>query len=515
LGREESELIGKSDFDHNPKEQAEVFWAMDDEVFETRQENINIEKTDNRWGETRWVESRKSYYETSSGEPYIIGVLTDITKLEEQKRLIKAAELKAREASISKSQFLANMSHEIRTPMNGIMGMSELLLTSELNARQTDFANIINRSGEALLTIINDILDFSKAEAGKIELDIQPFHLRNCIEDVTALLASTITETGLDLLVRIQPGLPKMFMGDAGRIRQVLTNIIIAGSNILIIDDNPINRSILKEQLSHWRCESAAVESSQLGLAVLQKAFEKNIKIDLIILDYQMPGQNGEDFYRAKQKREAFADIPVIMLSSIDSCELRHRMKSLDINGFITKPARSSVLYDAIADAVCGPIILAEKNTNPPDINLTARPSPLVTAKHVDVLIAEDNEVNQIYASYVMEELGLTFETAPNGKIAVEKWQQLSPKAVLMDISMPEMNGYEATQAIRDIEKAQGLTPTLIIAVTAHSMQGDKHACLKNGMDDYLSKPLAIKALKQCLESWDVLMNQSSERKQA
>lgn len=203
------------------------------------------------------------------------------------------------------------------------------------------------------------------------------------------------------------------------------------------------------------------------------------------------------------------------MLSSIDSCELRHRMKSLDINGFITKPARSSVLYDAIADAVCGPIILAEKNTNPPDINLTARPSPLVTAKHVDVLIAEDNEVNQIYASYVMEELGLTFETAPNGKIAVEKWQQLSPKAVLMDISMPEMNGYEATQAIRDIEKAQGLTPTLIIAVTAHSMQGDKHACLKNGMDDYLSKPLAIKALKQCLESWDVLMNQSSERKQA
>ena len=228
-----------------------------------------------------------------------------------------------------------------------------------------------------------------------------------------------------------------------------------------------------------------------------------------------MPGQNGEDFYRAKQKREAFADIPVIMLSSIDSCELRHRMKSLDINGFITKPARSSVLYDAIADAVCGPIILAEKITNPPDINLTARPSSLVTAKHVDVLIAEDNEVNQIYASYVMEELGLTFETAPNGKIAVEKWQQLSPKAVLMDISMPEMNGYEATQAIRDIEKAQGLAPTLIIAVTAHSMQGDKHACLKNGMDDYLSKPLAIKALKQCLESWDVLMNQSSERKQA
>jgi len=119
LGREESELIGKSDFDHNPKEQAEVFWAMDDEVFETRQENINIEKTVNRSGKTLCVESRKSYYETSNGEPYIIGVLSDITELEEQKEIIKRAELKARQASISKSEFLANMSHEIRTPMNG------------------------------------------------------------------------------------------------------------------------------------------------------------------------------------------------------------------------------------------------------------------------------------------------------------------------------------------------------------------------------------------------------------
>lgn len=630
LGREESELIGKSDFDHNPKEQAEVFWAMDDEVFETRQENINIEKTVNRSGKTLCVESRKSYYETSNGEPYIIGVLSDITELEEQKEIIKRAELKARQASISKSEFLANMSHEIRTPMNGIMGMSELLLTSELNARQTDFANTINRSGEALLTIINDILDFSKAEAGKIELDVHPFHLRNCIEDVTALLASTITETGLDLLLRIQPGLPPMFMGDAGRIRQILTNIIgnavkfthsghvyidvrgdivddlakleiqvidtgigidadklehvfekfnqvdgsttrkyggtglglsiskhladlmsgdisvkstlgegttfsislplpiaeavetkkkrpklnIAGSNVLIIDDNPINRSILKEQLSHWRCKSVGVESSQLGLALLQKAFDKKVKIDLIILDYQMPDQNGEDFYRAKQKREEFADIPVIMLSSIDSCELRNRMTSLNISEFMTKPARSSHLYDSIANAIHGSTVLPEKIET---VQHAREPSPSSrpSDEHIDVLIAEDNEVNQLYVSYVMEDLGLSYKIVPNGKIAVETWQELSPKVILMDISMPEMNGYEATGIIRNIEKDQNLAPTPIIAVTAHSMKGDEKTCLDNGMDDYLSKPLALKRLKRCLENWGVLMNNPSSRKQA
>jgi len=218
-----------------------------------------------------------------------------------------------------------------------------------------------------------------------------------------------------------------------------------------------------------------------LGLAVLQKAFEKNVKIDLIILDYQMPNQNGEDFYRAKQEREEFADIPVIMLSSVDSCELRRRMVSLNINGFITKPAKSSVLYDAIADAVYGPKVLVEKVEKHHEMGLAAKPSPPAMAHDIDVLIAEDNEVNQIYARYVMEELGLTFEIVPNGKIAVEKWQQLSPKAVLMDISMPEMNGYEATHAIRGLEQEQGLDPTPIIAVTAHSMKGDKQKCLELG----------------------------------
>lgn len=627
-GFQREELIGKSDFDFHPIEQAQIFTEIDEKVFKTRKEIVNLEENSNKQGEVRWVEARKSYYETTNGVPYLIGVITDVTELERQKKASQIAEHKARQASISKSQFLANMSHEIRTPMNGIMGMSEVLLNSGLTPRQTDMANIITRSGNALLTIINDILDFSKAESGQIELDSAPFHLRDCIEDVTTLLASTISDTGLDLLVRIQPDLPPRFTGDVGRIRQILTNIIgnavkfthtgyvlvdvggeiiddvanlnlqvidtgigiakdkldhifekfiqadgsttreyggtglglsiskqltelmggkitvtseigagtnfsialplsvdaasekkikstdlnIAGSNVLIIDDNPVNRDILIEQLKYWKCNTAAVQSSKIGLTVLKKALDKKVKIDLVIVDYQMPEESGEDFCRAKQKQPELADIPVIMLSSVDGSELRARMNSLNISNFLTKPAKSSVLHDAIAQEVCGPVVSSL------DIEASSCDTNIITPacasfkdrvadgeSHIDILIAEDNEVNQIYACHVMEELGLSYKIVPNGKIAIDKWRLLSPRAILMDISMPVMNGYEATQAIREIEKSEGLRSTPIIAVTAHSMKGDDKVCLEKGMDDYLSKPLSMASLKQCLNKWGAI----------
>lgn len=550
-----------------------------------------------------------------------IGIRIDI-------RDIKKAELDAKAAARSKTEFLANISHEIRTPMNGVMGMTELLLSSELTPRQTDFVNMISRSGHALLTIINDILDFSKAESGQIELESVPFNLRNCIEDVTTLLASTITETGLDLLVRIQPDIPSTFIGDVGRIRQILTNIVgnavkftheghvlidvsgdiladkaslkiqvidtgigiptdklhhvfgkfnqadssttrqyggtglglaisqqltelmggsisvtsevgtgtnfsitlslpvseevavqkrpeqnIAGSNILIIDENAVNRDILTEQLRYWQCKTAAVKSSKLGLAVLHKAFEKKVKIDLVIVNYQMTAENGEDFCRKIRNRIEFADIPVIILSSVDAGNLHSRLETLNVSSFITKPVRSSVLHEAIAQAVDRPVVSTQQNASTSHEVVkdqsthieVSSPSNESKVNHVEVLIAEDNEVNQMYAGYVMEQLGLTYEIVPNGRIAVEKWKLLSPRIILMDISMPEMNGHEATQNIREIEKRTGLSRTPIIAVTAHSMKDHDLVCLESGMDEYLSKPLSIKTLQKCLETYGVV----------
>jgi len=471
LDKPKEYMIGKTDYDITPEEQSDVFWEKDNEVFETQKTNINIETTTNGDGETVWVESKKSYFKNAKGEEFIFGVLTDVTLLKNREFELEDAWSSAKSAERAKSQFLANMSHEVRTPMNGILGMTELLGQCELSAQQKDFVGIIQRSGDALLTIINDILDFSKIEAGQLIIDPAPFDMKDCIEDVMALLAPKVAESGIDLLLRIQPNLPETYLGDAGRIRQILTNLIgnavkftaqghvyievsgsvennmasltisvkdtgigiapeklgkvfdkfnqadasttriyggtglglniarelvelmggelkvtsevgkgsnfyftldlpyqettktpqqedadISGLRVLVVDDNEINRMILTEQLKHLGCKSVAVESVRLGIAFLHKAAEKNVNLDLIITDYQMPELNGEDFVRMIKKTPNLQDIPAIMLSSVNKSELISSMTDLGIDAFLTKPTRASALINTIAKA-CKPVI--------------------------------------------------------------------------------------------------------------------------------------------------------------
>ncbi len=568
---------------------------------------------------------------------YTIGMGVEITDLKAREKELKKARIAEENSNRAKSEFLANMSHEIRTPMNGIMGMAQLLANGDLNKRETEFVNVIERSGQALLTIINDILDFSKIEAGHIVLDEAPFLLRESIEDVTTLLSSAVADTGVDLLLRVQPDLPTTYVGDVGRFRQVMTNLIgnavkftheghvlievsgqevsgrmnftikisdtgigipadklehifekfsqvdgsttreyegtglglsiannlvdlmggtitakstvgkgseftlqfslaphdpipakpripanVTGANILVIDDNSVNRDIIKEQMQFWKCRCIAVESAKLGLAVLEKAHEKGIKIDLVIVDYQMPKMTGEDFVRAMKIDSKYDHIPTIMLSSVDQGELQKRMSNLGVQQFLTKPARSSVLLGAVGDAIYNRRKVSQGSSTGV---IDKKPSPSVRSanalqsnnvlqdNHVDVLIAEDNDVNQIYIRYIMEDMGLTYKIVPNGRIAVDKWKLLSPKVVLMDISMPDMNGYEATKAIRKLEEKTGAPRTPIIAVTAHTLKGDSDHCFENDMDDYISKPLAISTLTQKLEKWGVMLTEEAKRK--
>ena len=559
-----------------------------------------------------WWKIINKYY--PSDNTYV-GIRIDVSNLKE-------AELKAEAAALSKSRFLANMSHEIRTPMNGIMGMAQLLESSDLPPRQRDFVNVITRSSNALLTILNDILDFSKIEAGQLELADDPFILRDSIEDVTALLATKVDDEEVDLLLRVQPDLPSSYVGDAGRLRQVLTNLLgnalkfthkghvlidvsgdckdgiaslrfkvedtgigiaeekveaifdkftqadtsttrkyggtglglniardlvelmggelsleseldqgscfyftinlpihadlvkrkfsnvsIKGAKILIVDDNLDNRNILTEQLDYWGCKSAAVESVRRAMSVLARAQERNIKFDCILVDYQMPDLSGEDFVKLVNNTPAYSDIPLIMLSSVDRTDLQTRMSGLGVSSFMTKPTRASALMDALSTAINkggnNPLTgstLPKASSNP---NAVSSIHPL--NNQIDVLIAEDNDVNQMYARYVVEELGLSYKIVPNGASAVEKWKLFKPKLILMDISMPELNGYEATTAIRHFESALNRPRTPIIAVTAHSLKGVKEKCLQHDMDGYLSKPLAISSLKDCLHKWGLI----------
>ncbi|WP_136618355.1 MULTISPECIES: response regulator [Mesorhizobium] len=544
---------------------------------------------------------------------------------------------KAEAADRAKSEFLANMSHEIRTPMNGVLGMAELLAKTDLTARQKTFTDVIVKSGNALLTIINDILDFSKINAGQLTLDPAPFRLSEAVEDVATLVSARVAEKNLELIVRVDPRLPAHVVGDAGRFRQIITNLLgnavkftekghvlidvggeivndvvqlkvrvedtgigipaeklqnvfekfaqvdgsstrrhegtglglaiaarlvdlmagkigveseigrgsvfwfavplpahhaaardeivpvdVTGARVLVIDDNPVNREILLEQLRSWSFDCAAAESGAVGLAFLDRAFQLGAAVDCIILDYQMPGMNGADVARAIASDSRLSSIPVVLLTSVDQVDFGKMIIDFGIAAHLTKPARSAILLGTVisvvqkarsqvgkAQFVREPIVQAAPAAAPaftvirgPAMPAAAVPESTTTPNGpIDILIAEDNDVNQLVFGQILNGLGLSYRIAGNGRTAVEMYRALRPKLILMDVSMPEMNGYEATRAIRAMETSTD-THIPIIGVTAHALKGDRDKCIESGMDDYLPKPVSPDRLGTKIGTW-------------
>ena len=406
-------------------------------------------------------------------------------------RVAKEAALKA---DVAKSQFLATMSHEIRTPMNGILGMAELLQSSKLEKQQQQFVETISSSGEALLTIINDILDFSKIEAGKLELENSPFNLAAAIEGVAMMLMPKVREKSLDLIVDFPPDMHTHYLGDAGRLRQVITNLV--GNAVKFTAEGHVSITVrpgtLNDTDDHLHDNLIEIVVADTGIGVkedrLQSIFDEFTQAETDTT--RRFGGTGLGLAISRNLIEAMGGV-----LSVDSVYGEGSQFK-----FVIPLQR----HDEMPGAQDTKIQLNDLKNSIEITPLKAEDGMEKTltspTKKIRLLIAEDNEVNVMVMKHMLDQNKFDLTFVVNGKEAVEKCINESFDLVLMDVSMPVMDGLEATKIIRSREQADKRVP--IIAITAHALQSDNDLVLSAGMDDYLSKPVNKDGLNNIIVKW-------------
>ncbi len=415
-------------------------------------------------GDGRWLR----VYERPLSDGGRVGLRIDISEAKRIEQELEEARQRAEIASHAKSTFLANMSHEIRTPMNGVVGMAELLMDGPLGEEQRLYAETIRSSGEALLLIINDILDYSKIEAGRLVIAAEPFDLGRAIDEVARLLQPAAQEKGVALQVDYAPELPRDFIGDAGRIRQILTNL--AGNAVKFTAEGHVRIHVTAEVEGPSARLEIAVEDTGIGIAPekLEHIFGEFNQVD----DARNRAFEGTGLGLAISRR-----LVEMMRGEIWVCS------ELGEGAVFGLRLRLPLGGEGVA-----------RETTAKDAAPALPP--------LDVLLAEDNRTNQLVFRKMAEALGrdLALRFACDGAEAVGAFEARRPDLVFMDISMPGMDGKEATQRIREIEGEGPRVP--IIAVTAHAMSGDREALLAAGLDDYLTKPLRKAELARLIELW-------------
>ncbi len=548
---------------------------------------------------------------------YDAGVVTgvsviarDITEEKARERELASARSAELELSRAKSDFLATMSHEIRTPMNAVIGMTGLLLDTQLDAQQREFAETARNSGEALLEVINDILDFSKIESGKLELDSHPFEVQDCLENALALVALTANTKNLELVAHVDDSCPQLVVGDVTRFQQVLVNLLsnavkftaggevvvmvsaqaltgendgplqltvsvrdtgmgippdrvhrlfqpfsqvdssttrvyggtglglvisrrlaqamdgdlqvtsqvgvgstftftatltgttdrrqpatgaptLVGTSVLVVDDNATNRRVLELVLRSWGMTCTAVATPAAALQLLTTG----CPVDVALLDMKMPGMDGGQLALAIRELPSCSDLPLMLLTSL---QWRPDPGSPSLfAATLSKPIKNQVLRDKLL-AVLAPVDAALAAVETAG-GSRLKDTPAVSASPLRVLLAEDNPINQQVAQHILRNLGYArIDTVSNGLETVHAVRHVMYDVVLMDLRMPQMDGLNATRAIR-AELPADRQP-YIVAITASALVEDRAACMSAGMDDYLTKPLRAQELSALLK---------------
>jgi PAS domain S-box-containing protein len=541
----------------------------------------------------------------------IVGTNWDITDAKELEQSLLEARAKAELATRAKSEFLANMSHEIRTPMNAVLGMLKLMHSTELSTRQVDYMHKAEGAAKSLLGLLNDILDFSKIDAGKMQLEVQPFRLDHLMRDLSVVLSTSVGAKPVEVLFDIDPQIPKALLGDALRLQQVLLNLssnaikftahgevvvqiqvqVQDGNNnalrfavrdtgigivpehqqhifsgfsqaeasttrryggtglglsiskrlvelmggelrldsvlgqgstfyftislevdpqgeaaedaaqsqlgaldVLVVDDNPIALDLLVGMAQSWGWRvDAASGGAQAVEKVKARVQAGKPPYQAILMDWEMPGINGWDAIERIRKLTLGPQEPIIVMVTAHGREMlaqRSAQEQARLDAFLVKPVTASMLFDAVADARAG-----VHNVLALPRSADSGPGPLHGMR---ILVVEDNLINQQVAQELLSGEGAVVEVADNGQLGVAAVARAQPPfdAVLMDIQMPVMDGYTATQVIR---RELELADMPIIAMTANAMKSDRDACLASGMNDHVGKPFDLAHLVDVL----------------